>query len=743
MKKLLLLTTTLACLTSICMAQKSFIYGGNNIVSDSHNIYVDANEKTDVEHGVFCSLREALEYAQRNAEDTLWTNIYIAPYVYWIDDPDDENIRKPIHGNTPFGMEVNLNKTKIIGLGKQPDDVVIACNRGQTQGADGNFTMLHITGSDIEAENVTFGNYCNVDLDYSLNPKLSRKKRADAIVQAQLIIANGDRYKVRNCRFISRLNLCPFVGPTSVVFDNCYFESTDDALCGTGIYRHCRFTFFSGKPFYSTSRQGAVQMDCDIHSKVHGIQYLTKVPSPVFMIDCRWTSEDPNLKIAWTSVPSADLKCYQSGITLNGKPYVIGVSGQGDANKRYTVDISDKPVLQRFKNADGSYNDKDLPRPMVIGNPSLTYEEDIEDEWTEYVTKYSDDGMEATQTIRHIPSILPRPDITKPLQLKRKGNVITASYSLNLDGHRDMSDITWYREYPNGKRIAVAKSNISGNIIKEYTLTKADNGSDIIAILTPESNRSIRKATNNTECPPTHVARIKKVNAKGNDDSSTTVDLTTLPTQYQPEILPGAWTVDAYKPSGLEQYSWDVDKRAKNIWYYGKGVDGAADCTGLVMATRGARLMYTPSEAVHSDMSLHLALSPCKTAGQGFGSATGQYMDICIKFDAATMTGYGIRFIRTPYLDKAVEVMLVEYKNGNIESISKAETCYLFRPGCHLTVSMEGNILSATISNDSFDNSLTLSKELPTVNNFGGIHIQHTGSIGASATVIQQMRFCY
>ena len=65
-------------------------------------------------------------------------------------------------------------------------------NRGQTQGAVGNFTMFHFSGDNISILNITLGNYCNVDLTYPLNPKLNRKKRNDAIVQAQLAICNGD-----------------------------------------------------------------------------------------------------------------------------------------------------------------------------------------------------------------------------------------------------------------------------------------------------------------------------------------------------------------------------------------------------------------------------------------------------------------------------------------------------------------------------------------------------------------------
>ncbi len=157
---------------------------------------------------------------------------------------------------------------KFQGLSNDPTNVVLACNRGQTIGAKGNFTMFRFFGNGTAAENITFGNYCNVDLNYPLLPKLNRKKRASAIVQAQLIICDGDKILARNSRFVSRLNLCPFVGGKRVLFDRCHFESTDDALCGTGVYLNCTLDFYSSKPFYRTNGTGAVFLNCDITSYV-------------------------------------------------------------------------------------------------------------------------------------------------------------------------------------------------------------------------------------------------------------------------------------------------------------------------------------------------------------------------------------------------------------------------------------------------------------------------------------------
>ena len=517
-----------------------------------HRLYVNPQEKTDEGRGVFTTVNEALRRAEAFADDSLWTIIHIAPGVFWIDDPDDPAIRKPASGeNIPYGMKVRLNRTRIIGMGDSPEDVVLACNRGQTQGADGNFTMLHISGDDIQVENLTFGNYCNVDLNYRLDPKQSRQRRADAIVQAQLVICRGDRYEARNCRFISRLNLCPFAGARHALFEDCYFECTDDALCGTGVYRHCRLTFFSSKPFYSTSPQGAVFEDCDIHSKVQGVQYLTKVSDPVTMRNCRWTSDDPNLTIEWTRKPNPKKRCLMENCTLNGKPL-------------------------------------DVPMP---------------------------------------------PDVPMP-------------------------------------------------------------------VTTPS-----------------------------------------LPMMNQPTLMSGRWTLDAYKPKDTADYDWKVDT-SRPSWCFGEGMDGAEGCFGMIQMVRGARMMYTgKADETYGNQTLTIELSPCKSAGQGFGSATGQYLDLCIKFDTQTLTGYGLRFVRTPAYDKAVEVVLVEYKDGEITSICSPEKCVLFKKGCRVTLSAKDNVLVAQIEQGDQQQQLTATIVHP--NNFGGIHIQHTGSTGASATVIQTINCTY
>ena len=271
--------------------------------------------------------------------------LYVAPGVYWLDDPDDPAVRvNPVDNRkTPFAAEIACDTLNIVGLAEDPVDVVLAVNRGQTQGAIGNYTMLHFKGNALYTSGITWGNYCNVDLVYPRDPSLNRPRRRDAIVQAQLGICEGtSRLFAENCRFISRLNLCPLTGARRSLYSKCYFECTDDALTGSAVYIDCSFTFYSGKPFYSTGSTGAVFLNCDIDIRTSGTQYFTKVPGAVTVIDTRFTSDSP-VDIRWTRDVSPK-RCYQSNVSLNGRPITIDQS-----RPELSVMLDGTPLMDAYK----------------------------------------------------------------------------------------------------------------------------------------------------------------------------------------------------------------------------------------------------------------------------------------------------------------------------------------------------------------------------------------------------------
>jgi hypothetical protein len=81
----------------------------------------------------FNSISEAVKHITNGTEQSPMI-LYVAPYVYWIDDPDDPAIRIPKSGNTPFGLEIKCEWLKFYGLADDASNVVLASNRGQTMG---------------------------------------------------------------------------------------------------------------------------------------------------------------------------------------------------------------------------------------------------------------------------------------------------------------------------------------------------------------------------------------------------------------------------------------------------------------------------------------------------------------------------------------------------------------------------------------------------------------------------------
>lgn len=321
------------------------IYKQDTIKLGPHAFFIDgqlSEAATKKYPYVFNSVNNAVKHLSNGTENDRMS-LYIAPNVYWIDNPEDTAIRIGENGQPPFGLIIKCEWLRFYGLTNDPRNVVLASNRGQTIGAKGNFTIFRFYGQGTSAENITFGNYCNIDLDYPLRPALNRKKRASAIVQAQLIICDGDKIVARNSRFVSRLNLCPFVGGKRVLFDSCHFEMTDDALCGTAVYLNSTFDFYSSKPFYRTNGTGAVFLNCAVTSYVAGEQYFTKANGQVAVVDTKFKTP-AGTYLGWQDQLPAETRSYQYGVMQNEKEVLIG-----KRNLSNTVNLNKKPLLYAYR----------------------------------------------------------------------------------------------------------------------------------------------------------------------------------------------------------------------------------------------------------------------------------------------------------------------------------------------------------------------------------------------------------
>ena len=732
--------------------------------------------------------------------------VYIAPNVYWVDDPMHPEVAVGKNGREPFGMTVRCQNLHLEGLTLDARNVVLASQRGQTQGAVGNFTMFDFHGDGLEVRNLTMGNYCNVDLEYPLDTTLNRKKRSGAITQAHVAYCHGDRIVAQNVRFISRLNMNPLNGAKRILFDRCHMECTDDALTGNGVYLHCDFEFYGQKPFYTTHPMGAVMLDCDFHLKgASQMAYFCKASGPVTLIDCRFHSES-DVNVDWAPYPNRWLRCYQSNVSFNGRPFTVG-----NDKSENTVDISQLPQLKAYK-CDGEYNiagllagddgwnpmgngDEAIPSPTCLmvtpnktkveggqtvtlhatawrhsgyktqGNTLVTwsvekgfekYLQIVKAEGDSCIVKNLYDGDMPTDVMvvactkeglqgascltLHAPA-LPPPALRGKPTITIDGRKASLKYSFADNTHGDLSDITWFvadDKYGHGA-VPVAVSN--GKPLADYNIKGADAGKYLMARLLPRQARSGFGDT---------VTVCKKVSKKfAAHEGVIETDFSDFPCAWQTEVIEGRFTVDGFKPDDTSEYPWSFDA-SRPMWEYGEGFNGAVGM-GLLQAQRGARLRYTPTAPAYNGMEVLLDVDPTKTAGQGFGSATGQYMDVCLKFDNRSLTGYALRIIRTTKYAKAVDFMLIRYDNGKTTAITPPVSAVCYRTGCHIKVRYASGKIYADVTTDTpmttpddpnLKTEVHLSADVMP-NDFGGFCLQHTGSCGESTTMLHHLKITY
>ncbi len=789
----------------------SVIYHGDTILLGPHAFFIDG-QLSDADAArypfVFNSVQNAAAKLTDGTEEQPMT-LYLAPWVYWIDDPDDPAIRIPEEGErAPYGMKIRCQWLRFHGLNQHAENVVLACNRGQTIGARGNFTLFRFYGDGTQSENITFGNYCNIDLDFPLKPALSREKRASAIVQAQLIHCDGDKIVARNTRFVSRLNLCPFVGGKRVLFDRCHFESTDDALCSTGVYLNSTFDFYSSKPFYITRGTGAVLLNCDIRAYTRGEQYFVKAGGQVAVVDTRFQAGDDRLYVGWKDLPPAATRNYQFGNTLNDGPLFIG--GKDPA---CTVEMDKKQVLDAYRIAEGGkvlYNTYNLLKgeddwdPMGIKSQVERAEQVQNRTYTDLPTQLllsatrdsletgrdtallsvkllrfgnvavkpetiqwalspgsgafaglrvapdglqcrvipandgleprivtiiasTPAGLEAAAVLTISPRQLPAPGFRVPPRMIRKEGMVSLEYQLDT-GFEDQSGITWYRcADASGKDAIPIMVSRFGKPLKDYPLTPGDAGYYVKAAIVPRHIRSLDGEVVEVILPD--PVQAKSVTA---DERSMHPDFSRLSTANQPRVLPGFWTW-----RHIENPDRPVSGDA---WYYGDGQDGAQGITGLLQGRSGF-MSYTPVGEARGDMEMTLQIAPFKSAGQGFAVAP-LYMDVLIKFDSKTMTGYGLRVVRTTKYGNAVDFVFVRYRNGEVSEIGEPVSTSCYRTNCTIRFSMAAGKLYARASTDAgYGASAYPPAVLPDVdmeasaadNSFGGFGILYNG--GAPAVI--------
>ena len=816
----------------------SFTYGHEGY-EETYNIneksfYVDGRltdeEIKDFPY-VFNTFNAAIEAAASGTEEAPM-NIYIAPYVYWIHDPESKET------TNAFGITKNCAYLHITGLTNNPKNVVIAANYGHDEGYfGGNWTMFNFSGDGLTLKNLTFGEYCNIDLVYPLDETLNYPKRTTNITQGQIGMYSGDKLYAENVHFISRLNMMPFNNSKRALYVNCHMESTDDSLNGSSqaVYLGCDLEFYSSKPWGGSS--GVTLLDCDIkicHINTGEVikQYLSKGAGRFNVIDCRFESDyDVPVHFGFSDILSNTFRSYYSNVTHNGVEVIFD---DGGLNADKAVDITDTEFLKAYKvvnkNGEVIYNiynllrgkdewdplgqkdiitslgASDIPTNISVKSSANKIETGVSNatitysisglQSTDYYTnssvefvldeKYADIakleissdgkscivtgtnnteeavlviirvitnyGHEGAAAITVTPSILDAPKfLSNPVISQTEDGKAKVLYELDLGQRADQSRIVWYTadNQDGDNKIAIAVGR-SAEALKEITLYPQYVGKYLIVEIEPKHIRS------NYGEKVTAISTSVIVEDGIKTSNNLVVDLSTFSTNAQTQVIPGYFTMDGHTPLDIasgyipldgkevdETFKANWSNSNDQAWSYGTGAkNGVLGYTGIYQSQRGARIMYTPLNNTYQDMSLTIKVAPGKTAGQGFGAAN-QYMDVLIKFDTTTLTGYGLRIYRST--GDSCKFALVEYKDGKTKLISAAVESSAYLTECTITVSLVGNELKAKASTTKEQPQTAIDKgyihnvELTATvasNSYGGICIHHTGTVVDNVTYI-------
>ncbi len=823
------------------------------------SIYIDgrlSDEQIEGYDYVYNSFKQAMSHLVDGTESDPM-EVWIAPYVYWIHNPNSQST------SDPYGMYITCNNLHITGLTDDPYNVVIAGNYGHNEGYDGgNWTMFSVKGDGLTLKNVTFGDYCNVDLEYPLDPSLNVPKRTDNVTQGQIASYSGDKLYAENCNFISRLNMMPFNNSQRALYVNCHLESTDDSLNGSSkaVYLGCDFEFYSGKPWGGSS--GVTLLDCTMEIVHYNVsdsvqQYLAKGAGPFTVIDSSFVSDyEVPVTIGWSDVLSDTYRSYYSNVTHNGEQITFDDGGKSpDAG----IDITGTDALKAYKlvGADGTVtynvynllrgaddwdplNQKDIvtaaqatdiPTSLkaytsknssawgttyvteatiesgkdtvtlgydIFGPQSTDYNASADVEWSisaddeqhvkltpsedgktclveginqdeeaalVIVTATNKSGLKGVVALTVRPTILPAPEFTsQPVIVQNDDGTAQVNYELDLGERADMSRIIWSvcddAQGTNPIQIAVGRGN---EPLKKITLEQAYVGKYLQV--------SIERKHIRSEYAPADVVTsstpVAQTGITVKDTLST--DFSTFPTAAQTELIAGMWTVDGYCPADTQEgyipldgtevsgkYSdkvagkWTPEHVTNDAWAYGTGAkNGFLDYSGLYQTARGARLRYTPVGDSFGDMDVTLKVAPGKTASQGFGSDY-QYMDIMIKFDNSTLTGYGLRIYRTS--GDSCDFVLMQYADGKSKEICEPvrSSCYLTE--CTVRVWTENGKLNAHVESSQpqtsgaaekgYAEKVDLTADI-TANAYGGFCLLHAGTVGDNATYLGSLNISW
>lgn len=577
------------------------------------------------------------------------------------------------------------------------------------------------------------------------------------------------------------------------------------------VYLNCDFEFYSSKPWYSSAGSTLLNCDFDlvhINDGENPYQYLSKVESRYNVIDCRFNSTKENYKIGWADIISDTFRSYYSNVTYNGqkidfsydglypnsgvdltgtnalKAYKIVTSkgkvvynvynllrgeddwdplGQkalitelGGTDVAMTMSVSadvknletgktnaDKAVLTYTitgpqatdynASANVTWSVADEYKTVVSlvknenGTCTVTATNDLEETVNVPVIARDASGLEAAVVLTVKPSVLPIAKASNLVVSQISDGTATVEYEISDLGVRaDNSRINWYicddATGANPIHVATGRGNTP---LKKITLRPEWVGKYLMVEVESKHIRSeyAEKAT---------IVSSNAISTDGILNNGVyNVDINTFVTTNNSTIKAGYWTV--------------------NNMSYGTGdKNGFKDYTGIFFtgssSTGYSEMNYTPVTKEYGNMDVTLKVAPGKTAGQGFGS-NNNFMEIRVKYDVATKTGYAVRIVRTSGDSTKVQIVKLSYANDAqvVEVLAESGNTSAYLTECTIRVWTEAGKLKTHIESSATQSEgaatkgylekVDLEAEI-TANTYGGFGVYYNSSTGNNTTYI-------
>lgn len=368
--------------------------------------------------------------------------------------------------------------------------------------------------------------------------------------------------------------------------------------------------------------------------------------------------------------------------------------------------------------------------PQNDGKCVVTATNDLEQTVKVIITARDKSGLEAAVAINVKPSILPIDKASNLQIIQNQNGVASVSYDIgNLGVRADNSRINWYVcDDANGTNAIHVATGRGETPLQSILIHPAWVGKYLKATVESKHIRS-------EYAEPAEViseVAIFENGVKSLDEYQ--VDLASLPTENNMTILPGYWI-------------------ANNVAYGTGAKNGFKGYTGLYFTGNKnaspafSEIDYIPVAGSYGDMDVTMKVAPGKTAAQGFGSKSN-FIEVRIKYDATTKTGYALRIERESgdsTIVKLVQLSVDESGKQNVTVLATSASTSAYLTECTIHVWTKDGKLHTHIESSAEQPKTAVDKGyLATVdleaeiksNTNGGFGVYYESSTGDNTTYI-------